>query len=91
MTSNVRGDANYIAGLPRMSQTPKPDKMPPLGNFAPPSVSKDSKKRRAGGPATTTVAGSSLAAQDAGAARATGPGQHAAKVSLTCLILSPEA
>jgi len=41
MTSNLRGEANY-----RQAQTPRPEsKMPPMGNFAPSSVTKDPKKR----------------------------------------------
>ena len=50
MLSNVRGDAGYPNGaLHNQTQTPRPDqKMPPLGTFAPPSASKDSKKRRGG-------------------------------------------
>jgi paired amphipathic helix protein Sin3a len=44
--SNVRGDS--YAGLPQ-AQTPRPAaKMPPIGQFDPPSTSKDNKKRRTG-------------------------------------------
>lgn len=49
--SNVRGEASYGNGMPiAQSQTPKPEmRMPPVGNFAPPpSVGKESKKRRGG-------------------------------------------
>jgi hypothetical protein len=53
--SNERSDANYIRNMPNMAQTPKPDKMPPIGHFGPASVSKDSKKRRGGPGATTTT------------------------------------
>ena len=48
--SHVRGDA-YGNGIQvAQSQTPKPEmRMPPVGNFAPPpSVGKESKKRRGG-------------------------------------------
>ena len=83
-TSNVRGEPSYIAGMARHSQTPKPDKMPPLGNFPPPSsVTKESKKRRAGGaPSSSAVVGSSATAQDIGPSRANGQPAHAAKVSV---------
>ncbi|KAL9598928.1 MAG: hypothetical protein Q9219_004194 [cf. Caloplaca sp. 3 TL-2023] len=48
--SNVRGESSYIAGMQTaQSQTPKPEmRMPPVGNFAPPSVGKENKKRRGG-------------------------------------------
>lgn len=50
MLSNVRGENSYLVELRHNQvQTPKPEKkMPPLGNFAPPSVGKDSKKRKGG-------------------------------------------
>ena len=50
MLSNVRGDPAYLAGMPTgQVQTPRPDaKLPPIGNFAPPSVGKENKKRRGG-------------------------------------------
>lgn len=45
--SNVRGD--YGAGQIAQAQTPKPStKMPPMGQFDPPSTSKENKKRRGG-------------------------------------------
>ena len=46
-TSNIRGEPGYTAaGLPQ-AQTPRPaTKMPPMGQFDPPSTSKDNKKRR---------------------------------------------
>lgn len=49
MLSNVRGD--YSASThTALAQTPRPDaKMPPVGNFAPPSATKDNKKRQRGG------------------------------------------
>ena len=51
--SNLRGDPGY-ATLPQ-AQTPRPTaKMPPLGQFDPPSTSKESKKRR--GPGQSGVA-----------------------------------
>ncbi|KAL9028473.1 MAG: hypothetical protein Q9196_003163 [Gyalolechia fulgens] len=49
--SNVRGEPSYIAGIQTaQSQTPKSEmRMPPVGNFAPPtSVGKENKKRRGG-------------------------------------------
>ncbi len=50
MLSNVRGDNNYFPEMRHsQAQTPKPEKkMPPLGNFAPPSVGKENKKRKGG-------------------------------------------
>lgn len=53
--SNVRGDNGYVSHP--QAQTPKGEpKMPPVGNFAPPSVGKDSKKRR-GGPGAQITGG----------------------------------
>ena len=86
LTSNLRGEASYVSNMPRMSQTPKPDKMPPLGNFPPPSTSKENKKRRAGGPTPMTLSGGPGTAQDAAAARANGQGAHAAKVPIPQLM-----
>lgn len=52
MTSNIRGDSSYASGQIAQAQTPRPAaKMPPMGQFDPPSTSKENKKRR-GGPAT---------------------------------------
>ena len=59
MLSNVRGDVQQA-----QVQTPRPDKMPPVGNFAPPSATKENKKRR-GGPGSQITGGA--AAVDAGA------------------------
>lgn len=66
MLSNVRGDAGYASGVQHaQAQTPRPEmKMPPVGNFAPPSVGKENKKRR-GGPGSQMTGGA--AAIDAGA------------------------
>ncbi len=62
-TSNVRGDVGYAAGALPQAQTPRPtSKMPPMGQFDPPSTSKDNKKRR-GGPGATLV--NQVAAQSA--------------------------
>ena len=68
------------------AHTPKPDKMPPIGNFAPPSsVSKDSKKRRGGAGTQITVGGSSSNAPDTSAARtSTIQGGNVSKVSPKC-------
>jgi paired amphipathic helix protein Sin3a len=45
MISNVRGD--YVSGQIAQAQTPRPTtKMPPMGQFDPPSTSKENKKRR---------------------------------------------
>ncbi|KIW92873.1 uncharacterized protein Z519_06722 [Cladophialophora bantiana CBS 173.52] len=51
-TSNVRGEPGYASSAVPQAQTPRPaSKMPPMGQFDPPSTSKDNKKRR-GGPGT---------------------------------------
>lgn len=59
MISNVRGD--YAAGQIAQAQTPRPStKMPPMGQFDPPSTSKENKKRRGGlGVQSSTQAGAS--------------------------------
>lgn len=45
--SNIRGD--YAGGQIAQAQTPRPTtKMPPMGQFDPPSTSKENKKRRGG-------------------------------------------
>lgn len=50
MNSNVRGEPGYGAGQIAQAQTPRPAaKMPPMGQFDPPSTSKENKKRRAPG------------------------------------------
>jgi paired amphipathic helix protein Sin3a len=57
--SNMRGEPGY-ATLPQ-AQTPRPaSKMPPIGQFDPPSTSKDNKKRRPGGQAAVSAIDSSL-------------------------------
>ncbi|EXJ93677.1 hypothetical protein A1O1_02069 [Capronia coronata CBS 617.96] len=54
-TSNVRNEPPYTAGTMPQAQTPRPtSKMPPMGQFDPPSTSKDNKKRR-GGPGASLV------------------------------------
>lgn len=46
--SNIRGDTVYGANQIAQAQTPRPTaKMPPMGQFDPPSTSKENKKRRA--------------------------------------------
>lgn len=85
-TSNVRGDPGYTAGSIPQAQTPRPtSKMPPMGQFDPPSTSKDNKKRR-GGPAASLINQSAVAAaSDANLSQGTraGPVQvgNASKVS----------
>ena len=66
MLSSVRGDSRFGTGLQQdQVQTPRPDiKMPPVGNFAPPSATKENKKRR-GGPGSQMTGGA--AAIDTGA------------------------
>lgn len=83
-TSDVRGEAGYGAQVPQ-SQTPRPtSKMPPMGQFDPPSTTKDNKKRR-GGPGAAPVQ-SGAQAMDANASQAArGPPVqvgNASKVSL---------
>jgi len=57
--SNVRGEPGYTAAAVPQAQTPRPtSKMPPMGQFDPPSTSKDNKKRR-------TAPGTTLTAQNA--------------------------
>ena len=57
--SNVRGEG-YGPGQLAQAQTPRPAaKMPPMGQFDPPSTSKENKKRR-GGPGATTTQGPPL-------------------------------
>lgn len=47
--SNVRGDSAYAGSQVAQAQTPRPAaKMPPMGQFDPPSTSKENKKRRGG-------------------------------------------
>jgi paired amphipathic helix protein Sin3a len=67
MLSHVRGEASYVAGIQSLQvHTPRPEaKMPPIGNFAPPSsVGKDNKKRRGGAGSQITIGGSAAAGQD---------------------------
>jgi Paired amphipathic helix repeat len=68
MISNIRGD--YVTGQIAQAQTPRPTtKMPPMGQFDPPSTSKDSKKRRGGlglQPSTQAASLSSLEPMGAG-------------------------
>lgn len=54
--SNVRGDLAYSGSQIAQAQTPRPAaKMPPMGQFDPPSTSKENKKRR-GGPSQQSSA-----------------------------------
>lgn len=65
MLSNVRSHANFEPmSHHTQAQTPRPEiKMPPVGNFAPPSVGKESKKRRGGAGSHVTIG---AAAMDSG-------------------------
>lgn len=56
MLSNVRGE--FATGVQHVqAHTPRPEmKMPPVGNFAPPSATKENKKRR-GGPGSQVTGG----------------------------------
>lgn len=65
--SNARSDAGYTAGTLPQAQTPRPpSKMPPMGQFDPPSTSKDTKKRRGGPGATLTNQAPTQLAAEAG-------------------------
>ena len=57
MLSNVRGE--YGPGsVQTQMQTPRPEmKMPPVGNFAPPSATKVENKKRRGGPGSQMTGG----------------------------------
>ena len=56
ITSNVRGDPSYGGAQITQVQTPRPAaKMPPMGQFDPPSTSKENKKRRGGPGAQSSV------------------------------------
>lgn len=65
MLSNVRGEYTNAQQNAQV-HTPRPEiKMPPVGNFAPPSATKENKKRR-GGPGSQ-MTGGAAAAIDTGA------------------------
>lgn len=85
-TSDVRGEPGYAGASIPQAQTPRPtSKMPPMGQFDPPSTSKDNKKRRGGPGATTTNQSAAQSAPDTSLAHAsrTAPVQvgNASKVS----------
>jgi paired amphipathic helix protein Sin3a len=71
--SNVRGDSGYTGSQIAQAQTPRPAaKMPPMGQFDPPSTSKENKKRR-GGPGQQSSAqtgGPSTSIENIGGAQA---------------------
>jgi paired amphipathic helix protein Sin3a len=80
VTSSVRGEPYPSGGQINQAQTPRNDaKVPPIGNFAPPSAAKDGKKHRRTGLGAQTTASSStqLATPQADAvaqgSRVTGP------------------
>ena len=69
MTSNLRGDSGYGSGQIAQVQTPRPAaKMPPMGQFDPPSTSKENKKRR-GGPGTQSSVPASASLDSIGGAQ----------------------
>jgi paired amphipathic helix protein Sin3a len=85
-TSDVRGEPGYASAAIPQAQTPRPaSKMPPMGQFDPPSTSKDNKKRRGGPGGATSNPTSAPAALDASLPHAsrTAPVQvgNASKVS----------
>lgn len=87
MLSNVRGD--FAPGAQHaQAHTPRPEmKMPPVGNFAPPSATKENKKRR-GGPGAQVTGGTAaveIAAGPSGQSNRLGGRGNASKVS-HCLV-----
>lgn len=84
MLSNVRGEFGAQAQHAQ-AQTPRPEmKMPPVGNFAPPSATKDTKKRR-GGPGSQMTGGTAAIDSTTGPngqnIKSSGRGANANKVS----------
>ena len=66
--THARNESNYGVIHHGQAQTPRPEmKMPPVGNFAPPSVGKDNKKRR-GGPGSHVTGGAASTDPAAGLA-----------------------
>jgi paired amphipathic helix protein Sin3a len=65
--SNVRGDSAYAGSQIAQAQTTRPAaKMPPMGQFDPPSTSKENKKRRGGpGQQSSAQTGAASASLDA--------------------------
>ena len=80
MLSNVRGE--FATGVQNVqANTPRPEmKMPPVGNFAPPSATKENKKRR-GGPVTGGAAAIDIGAGPSGQGTRIGGRGNASKVS----------
>ena len=90
MLSNVRGD--YAPGAQHaQAHTPRPEmKMPPVGNFAPPSATKENKKRR-GGPGSQMTGGAAaldISTGPSGQSNRIGGRGNASKVSYSLLILT---
>lgn len=74
-TSDVRGEPGYASAAIPQAQTPRPaSKMPPMGQFDPPSTSKDNKKRR-GGP------GANVSNQSAALSTTEAPLAHGSRVA----------
>jgi paired amphipathic helix protein Sin3a len=64
-TSNVRGDPNYSQAVPMHGQNaPGPQRLPPVGNFAPPPSASKEKKRRSNAIQTATTTAQSMASQE---------------------------
>ena len=89
-TSDVRGEPGFAGGAIPQAQTPRPaSKMPPMGQFDPPSTSKDNKKRRGGPGAATTNSSTIQQAPETSLAQGSrnGPVQvgNASKVSSTII------
>ena len=80
MLSNVRGE--FATGVQHVqANTPRPEmKMPPVGNFAPPSATKENKKRR-GGPVSGSVAAIDIGAGSSSQGTRIGGRGNASKVS----------
>jgi paired amphipathic helix protein Sin3a len=79
VTSNIRGEPFAPGSQINQAQTPRSDvKVPPIGNFAPPSAAKESKKHRRAGLGTQATANSSA---QLSTPQVDGPGAQAARIS----------
>lgn len=82
--SNVRGELDHTAAHMPQTQTPRPTaKMPPMGQFDPPSTSKDNKKRRMGPGASNQAQTQVLVDTNAQSKPGTVAAVNANKVSIT--------
>lgn len=82
MLSNVRGE--FTGQQHAQNHTPRPEiKMPPVGNFAPPSATKENKKRR-GGPGSHMTGGASAMDTGAGSSGQNGRNGRAGPSNKVC-------